>query len=958
MWGQILLTLAPMVLEALGNNFISTKRKNNVNRRLGNAISKQFEKFADTSLDCGDFYRTIQSYKFVEMLRNYFFLVNDGIGREEYINNIEAYIVEECPKAQRIEIREFIMELEALYCKSLRKIIQDYPEINMAFQLMSISHREILSQIRDSQNEFKRYFDSLNNRDKPITDDDINFYHSVSERDFGIIRFTGISGAERKRAQDINEFYVKNTFSYYGKDIDKLYDRIPEDIQPIQLENFFDLGNKIVLIGGAGLGKSTTLNYLFCNYEKMYGSYALKLKLDLKEYAKEITESKQSIIWCLANEFSKRIQNGAISSKQIQEIITQKLMAGQCLVILDALDEIPTQNIRNKVRDEIETFTKVYYLNRFIISTREVGYLKNRFDETFLHIRINKFDAEQIKSYSEKWYRFTHDGDPNISFEAFWRGFEEEVARARCENLISNPIILILALVIFDIESSLPTRRVEFYKKCIETFLTERENRKGAFVWTEKAKSILSTSLTIPKIAHYRFKHLNANVGYKFSEEELKQAIIEAIEVSGMVEWEEPVSQYSKYLIERTELIREVDENILDFAHKTFYEYFLSIYFTKTSDYKDLVRLLRKWIGDSNNDELARLIVEVVIQNNEPKQHDAVMSYLFDELKLEGGIERRYRRTWDVFSLLADLYDHNLIQPKYQKEYNKFILFNSNFIFNFERRRIRFKANSSRGRVRYDEQSMANYFWEEVQNDNLIFVVDSLGNLNEEYTKNVISHDSTPLMSHVCKLLRLNRYDIMPTAPKKITNKYYDELVYFLSDGLSYTLTTPQIFLSVLSLSMKTDSQVHLEELLKYQFMPSDKFREYVSPESLVALADRASSSPKYLALLLIAIVECSICGTNSIFEYLFVHYERFSEKSHVLTKSTKEFMISLWEALNNCIDYDSFKANLESLGLYDKYYDLIFEKNFNLYIEHSKGQDGDELKKYMKKLGKYKKEN
>ena len=864
----------------LGNSFISTKRKNNVNKRLGNAISKQFEKFADTSLDCGDFYRTIQSYKFVEMLRNYFFLVNDGIGRDEYINNIEAYIVEECPKAQRIEIREFIMEFEALYCKSLRKIIQDYPEINMAFQLMSISHREILSQIRDSQNEFKRYFDSLNNRDKPITDYDISFYHSVSERDFGIIRFTGISGAERKRAQDINEFYVKNTFSYYGKDIDKLYDRIPEDIQPIQLENFFDLGNKIVLIGGAGLGKSTTLNYLFCNYEKMYGSYALKLKLDLKEYAKEITESKQSVIWCLANEFSKRIQNGAISSKQIQEIITQKLMAGQCLVILDALDEIPTQNIRNKVRDEIETFTKVYYLNRFIISTREVGYLKNRFDETFLHIKINKFDAEQINSYSEKWYRFTHDGDPNISFEAFWRGFEEEVARARCENLISNPIILILALVIFDIESSLPTRRVEFYKKCIETFLTERENRKGAFVWTEKAKSILSTSLTIPKIAHYRFKHLNANVGYKFSEEELKQAIIEAIEVSDLVEWGEPVSQYSRYLIERTELIQEVDDNTLDFAHKTFYEYFLSIYFTKTSDHQELVRLLKKWIGDSNNDELARLIVEVVIQNNEPKQHDAVMSYLFDELKLEGGIERRYRRTWDVFSLLADLYDHNLIQPKYQKEYNKFILFNSNFVDTLERRKIRIKPYYSRTRVRYDEQSMANYFWEEFKNDNLVFVVDSLNNLSQEYVKYVISQDESYLMSHICELFRLNRYDRMRTSSKEIPDKYEEEIDYFLTEALSYTLTTPQIFLSVLSLAMKTKLEKQLDELLKYQFRPSDKFYEYFPPESLSVLVDKASSSPKFLALLLISIVECLNYRTNSVFDYLLVRYEKYSIKS------------------------------------------------------------------------------
>lgn len=234
-----------------------------------------------------------------------------------------------------------------------------------------------------------------------IHDENINLFHAVSEKEYGTIRFTGISGAERKREQNINEFYVENTFSYYGKEIEKLYNCGLEEIETIRLENFFDFGNKIVLIGGAGLGKSTTLNYLYCNYERMYEAYAVKIKIDLKEYAKEIGEKKKGLLWCITNEFSKRSKYVKLSFDEIQSVLSDYLDNGKCLVILDALDEIPTLAIRNKVRDEIAIFCGLYYLNRFIISTREAGYLRNRFDETFLHIKINQFSDYQIRKYSE-----------------------------------------------------------------------------------------------------------------------------------------------------------------------------------------------------------------------------------------------------------------------------------------------------------------------------------------------------------------------------------------------------------------------------------------------------------------------------------------------------------------------------------------------------------------------------
>ena len=50
------------------------------------------------------------------------------------------------------------------------------------------------------------------------------------------------------------------------------------------MKDFFKIGNKIVLIGAAGLGKSTTLNYLFCNYEKMYAIICTLLLLKEAKY--------------------------------------------------------------------------------------------------------------------------------------------------------------------------------------------------------------------------------------------------------------------------------------------------------------------------------------------------------------------------------------------------------------------------------------------------------------------------------------------------------------------------------------------------------------------------------------------------------------------------------------------------------------------------------------------------
>lgn len=936
MWTDIILAFAPAVLEALGTSFFEKRKKDKVQKKLSEIINEQFSQFADSSLDCGDFYSMIQSYKFIEIIRNYFFIINDSMGREQYLSYVEEYICKECPTVNKIEVTRFIRKIEELYVEFLRTIVNDYPEINAAFQLMSISHREIISIIQDSQVKFERYLSSMDNRSLAIDDENIKTYHTLCEKEFGEIRFTGISGAERRKSQNINEFYVENTFSYFGKGLEKIYDHCFEKIETIKLNNFFDLGNKIILIGGAGLGKTTTLNYLFCNYEKIYNAKALKIKLDLKEYVEEIAEKKQGLLWCIANEFKKRTRYVDLTIEQIQSIVARELNDGRCLVILDALDEIPTQIHRDSVRNEIANFTSLYYINRFIISSREAGYLKNRFDDTFLHVRINQFNHEQIKQYSRCWFKsYKNDTD---EFDDFWEKFLVEVKHARCENLICNPIILILALVIFDSDDNLPTRRIEFYQKCIDTFLTKREERKAKIMLNEKARSILAMNLTVPKIAFYKYDKVKNDVGYKFSYTELENSIMESIDVEDEINWITAAQQYSKYLVERTELIKEIDEDVLDFAHKTFYEYFLAFYFTKMYSDEGLIDLLKQWIGDSNYDELARLIIETIIQINNPKQHEKIIMFLFDTL-IEAQTSHTYNSTkHDIFSVLADLYTHNLLQPKYQLKYNTIILFDPQLVdyYYFEEKR-----NSANKRVPiYDTELIANLFLEKYNNGELNKVIDTIKYLNNGFKRKIFAEDKESILYHIDKVFLATNYNLNIRRRREVI----EEIRFFMNEGLELTLNYPQIYTAVVSGTLMFKFEDNIESLLNYNFENSQVFYQYTTPQVLFSLIEASKKSALHFMIFMILLTECASRRANSVFGYVIRKSRRRFIDAKTLNSSSA-FCLNIWKALNYSNSLTEFIDVINSMNIYNEEFNDIYRKVYDKYRENEMGNDDEMIR-------------
>ena len=937
MWEDIVLSIGEAIISAVGSKWLERRKREKFSNRINAIIEERMSKFADTSLDCDEFFAFVDSRKFKELVRNFFCSTKDGKSNSEYMETIEKYLYEECPWIKHVEARTFIHELQVLYIDFLHKIIEESPEMSASFQLLTLSHRDILSKMLESEETIMKYFKSLSSAEVKIDDATVNSYHDVCEKEFGSIRFTGIVGAESKKSQTIEKFYVKNTFSFYPtKELENIYKYNIHSIESIQLEDFFDYGSKIVLIGAAGLGKSTTLNYIFCKYEEMYKAFALKIKIDLKEYAHDIGEEKKDLLWCITSEFRKKIKRAKMSFDDTERLLTSYLENGKCLIILDALDEIPTQKIRNKVRDEIGNFCEIFYLNRFIISTREAGYLKNRFDDSFLHIKINDFDSKQIQKYSRNWYCSYYE---QKDFKVFWKKFSDEVERARCQSLIRNPIVLILALIIFDIEKNLPNKRVEFYKKCIETFLTVREDRKAAYILSEKTKNILGMDSVVPKIAHYKFLKISENVGYRFSYDELKESVYEAIEVEDRINWSDSVKQYSEYLVERTELIRETDEDTLDFAHKTFYEYFLAVYFTKEIENIKLLELLNEWIGDANYDELARLIVEVIIQNDEPRQHKIVMDYLFEQLSEDEEMERINNKL-DIFIILADLYNHNMLQPKFHSKYNKAILYNP-FYVERANRFVRHIGRYSTVSVRYESKVLADMYCNAVLNEGQFAeTLDSLFYLNKEYKSQICENLKEDYLSHIVNLFSLVKGINLRNSQKENTKNlnrkklFESERKYFTSEGIAFTLQYPQVYISTIDMMVLLEDFSNIEMMFEYTFSSNRYFVEYTDPFILLRLVEKAKSDEKIMLLLLIAMVECARFRTNVLFGFL-LDYRRFREEDVDRFKNMQEITVWLWNLFNQSDTYLKFRESLMHCKLYMNKYDVIYQQIYDDYCKY-----------------------
>jgi HEAT repeat protein len=232
----------------------------------------------------------------------------------------------------------------------------------------------------------------------------------------------------------------------------------------------------LVVLGDPGSGKTTLLRWLAViaasgrfELDAQLGTAERLLPLPvsvgrLAEVRRGLGGQPVSVLAALARYFHDR--NVDEDPGKLRDLLAAELERGHCLVLLDGLDEVKSDE-RQAIYQWLESFAGAYAQNRFIVSSRVVGYTGFQLPGDVAEAVLRPFTGEQVERYVRVFHRayvkWETDAEPTDDGEAN-RLLESLRASSRLSGLARNPFMLSALALIHRAEGKLPRHRVQAYE--------------------------------------------------------------------------------------------------------------------------------------------------------------------------------------------------------------------------------------------------------------------------------------------------------------------------------------------------------------------------------------------------------------------------------------------------------------------------------------------------------------
>ncbi len=367
---------------------------------------------------------------------------------------------------------------------------------------------------------------------------------------------------------------------------------------------------KIMVLADPGMGKSTLLKIealttAKVEREKLFGNLGnideaiFPLAIRLSDLAETEAEIFAAIPRIIQRDYPK-------TAGLIDEILKEKLAEGKCLLLLDALDEVPKAQ-RNRLAEKLNRFTRNYPC-RIICTSRIVGY-GGAFVEGAKEVEIVPFSQKQTEKYIQTWFNNAagyinqdlcsggqkpgfsvneNQLNSQVSQETgFFSAINNDAVSAegligelgnkpQIQGLAQNPLLLSLLCSLYqEKELHLPARRSQVYQQAVDYMLKKWRG--------ENKRQLCEDGWVIAKIG------LLQDIAYHFSCD--GKEIFSLLELSERIDIFLRDSQKRDFRdVKTAELIKELaeEDGILQkldrdgdkylFLHRTFQEYFAASY--------------------------------------------------------------------------------------------------------------------------------------------------------------------------------------------------------------------------------------------------------------------------------------------------------------------------------------------------------------------------------------------
>ena len=243
---------------------------------------------------------------------------------------------------------------------------------------------------------------------------------------------------------------------------------------------------KLAIIGVPGSGKSTLLRHIALHphgLNRQRRRRTLPVVLQIRECAGDITSDQAPRLPAVMVGRLHRLPNPPTPSW-----FERQLTDGRCVVMLDGLDEVASQQDRQAVVAWINEQMTFYPRNDYLITSRPQGYRENMLLKAH-QLQIREFTPEQVKRFVRSWYRATGrllptagDADDETAADGV---AEAEDLIGRLEDntalgdLAVNPLLLTMIAIVHRYNNGkLPDTRAELYGEMCEVLLERPPHAK------------------------------------------------------------------------------------------------------------------------------------------------------------------------------------------------------------------------------------------------------------------------------------------------------------------------------------------------------------------------------------------------------------------------------------------------------------------------------------------------
>ncbi len=501
--------------------------------------------------------------------------------KENSLKHIAQSVIKEYKAFQNLEYEK----IEKLLIKYLKAIsyefirpeefdlwINSYPEIiETFFEIKKVTDNSLLLAKSD---ELLNKIDALLPKEKVVAvEEALHNYKKVAAERLNIINFIGFDiQKHRQRPTDITltELFVQPLFNAKSK---------PENEKPFELiskqqrknVNPFKTDKNIVILGDPGSGKSLLIKYLIVNLlqnnsdaigMKSY-KHHLPFRIELRKF-NEVKESK-SIIDYLSDTLN-RDYNVNISTGLLELIIEES----NTLLFFDGLDEIFNISHKTKIKELIDSFSTRFKKAKCVVTSRFIGYHDVKFNHNkFDEFAIVKFNDKQINELVVKFFltQAKSKEKAKINSDNCIKQLSSDVD----DELISNPLILTLILILTSNNIVIPDSKLEIYESCTKTLVDSIDTRAKELKFEIPVKN---KHLVFSKLAYWQYEcqSQNKNITYHKAQTEIANFLLTRKEATDITDAEHRAEKFLEYAERRSIYF----EN--SFTHKTFLEYYTAEY--------------------------------------------------------------------------------------------------------------------------------------------------------------------------------------------------------------------------------------------------------------------------------------------------------------------------------------------------------------------------------------------